>query len=51
MAAGRATTGRTYAFSFVWTTAGTYTYRAVVPGTSLNATAATGAVKVKVRVS
>ncbi len=27
----------TYAFSFTWNTAGTYTYRVVVPGTSLNA--------------
>ena len=28
----------TYGFSFTWKTAGTYTYRVVVPGTSLNAT-------------
>lgn len=27
----------TYAFSFTWNTAGAYTYRVVVPGTSLNA--------------
>jgi hypothetical protein len=28
----------TYAFSFTWSTAGTYVYRVVVPGTALNAT-------------
>jgi spore germination protein len=38
----------TYAFSFVWNTAGTYTYRVVVPGTTLNATGYSATLKVYV---
>lgn len=38
----------TYAFSFTWYTAGTYTYRVVVPGTSLNATGYSGTLKLYV---
>lgn len=38
----------TYAFSFTWNTAGTYTYRVVVPSTSLNATGTSATVKLYV---
>jgi len=38
----------TYAFSFTWNTAGTYTYRVVVPGTSLNATGYSATLKLYV---
>jgi spore germination protein YaaH len=38
----------TYAFSFTWNTAGTYTYRVVVPGTSLNATGYSAVLKLYV---
>lgn len=37
-----------YTFSFVWNVKGTYTYRVVVPGTSLNATGVSPTVKVVV---
>jgi spore germination protein len=36
----------TYTISFVWNVKGTYTYRVVVPGTSLNATGVSPTVKV-----
>jgi spore germination protein len=38
----------TYSFSFSWNTAGTYTYRVRVPGTSLNALSYTPAMKLYV---
>ena len=37
-----------YTFSFTWRTAGTYTYRVVVPGTSLNATGSSATLKLSV---
>jgi hypothetical protein len=37
-----------YGFSFTWNTAGTYSYRVVVPGTSLNATGSNPTLKVYV---
>jgi hypothetical protein len=38
----------TYSFSLTWNTAGTYTYRVVVPGTSLNATGYSATLKLYV---
>ncbi|MBM2616413.1 hypothetical protein JIG36_12680 [Actinoplanes sp. LDG1-06] len=40
--------GGTYGFSFTWRTAGTYTYRVVVPGTSVNAAGYSAAVRLRV---
>ena len=37
-----------YTFSFTWKPAGTYTYRVVVPGTSLNATGSSATLKLSV---
>ena len=41
-------TDGTYSFSFTWNTAGTYTYRVVVPSTSLNAAAYSATLKLYV---
>ncbi|GID31587.1 glycosyl hydrolase family 18 protein [Paractinoplanes brasiliensis] len=38
----------TYRFSFTWHTKGTYTYRVMVPGTTLNTTGYSGALKLSV---
>jgi spore germination protein YaaH len=48
VSSAKVATNGTYSFSFVWKTAGTYTYRVVAPGTSLNTAGNSPTVKVKV---